>query len=173
LLDDTTLDIVCVAGPTPPRGPVVAELRSRTETSHTGAVTWRLINMLSLNHLGLVQRGAGQNGQSLREILSLFADLTDSATERRIRGVRGIDSRPIVRRIRDRSGVGAARGVEITVTLEEKAFEGSGVFLLGVILERFFREYATLNHFTQTVLRTVERGEIIRWPPRMGARRAI
>ena len=173
LLDDTTLDILCVAGPTPPRGPVVAELRSRTETAHTGAVTWRLINMLSLNHLGLVQRGAGQNGQSLREILSLFADLTDSATERRIRGVRGIDSRPIVRRIRDKSGVGAARGVEITVTLEEKAFEGSGVFLLGVILERFFREYATINHFTQTVLRTVERGEIMRWPPRMGSRRPV
>jgi type VI secretion system protein ImpG len=173
LLDDTTLEIVCVAGPTPPRGPVVAELRSRTETSHTGTVTWRLINMLSLNHLGLVERGAGQNGQSLREILTAFADMTDNAIERRIRGVRSIDTRPVVRRIRDRSGVGAARGVEITVTLEEKAFEGSGVFLLGVILERFFCEYTTLNHFTQTVLRTVERGEIMRWPPRMGARRAL
>jgi type VI secretion system protein ImpG len=173
LIDDTNLEVACVAGPTPPRGPVVAELRSRTETSHTGAVTWRLISMLSLNHLGLVQRGAGQNGQSLREVLTAFADLTDSAIERRIRGVRGVDSRPIVRRIRDRSGVGAARGVEITVTLEEKAFEGSGVFLLGMILERFFCEYTTLNHFTQTVLRTVERGEIMRWPPRMGARRAL
>ena len=49
--------------------------------------------MLSLNHLGLVERGAGQNGQSLREILSMFGDLSDSATERKIRGIRSVDSR--------------------------------------------------------------------------------
>jgi type VI secretion system protein ImpG len=173
LLDDVTLDVLCIAGPTRPRGPVVSELRSRSETAHTGAVTWRLINMLSLNHLGLVERGAGQNGQSVREILTLFADLSDSAVERRIRGVRSIDSRPIVRRIRQRGGVGAAHGLEITVTLEEKAFEGSGVFLLGMILDWFFAEYSALNHFTQTVLRTTERGEIMRWPPRLGGRRPL
>jgi len=173
LIDDTSLDIVCAAGPTPPREPVVGQLRSRSETAHTGAITWRLINLLSLNHLGLVQHGAGRGAQALREVLSLFADLADSATERRIRGVRSVDSRPIVRRIRQRSGIGAARGIEVTVTLDEKAFEGSGVFLLGAILDRFFAEYAAINHFTQTVIRTVERGEIMRWPPRIGARRPL
>ncbi len=72
--------------------------------------------------------------------------------------------------MRQRGGVGAARGIEITVTLDESAFEGSGVFLLGAVLDRFFAEYAAINHFTQTVIRTVERGEIMRWPPRAGAR---
>jgi type VI secretion system protein ImpG len=173
LLDDVSLDIVCAAGPTPPREPVVSQLRSRNELAHTGVVTWRLINMLSLNHLGLIERGAGRSGQSLKEILSLFADLSDSATERRIRGIRSVNSRAIVRRLRARTGMGAARGTEITVILDEKAFEGSGVFLLGAILDRFFAEYAALNHFTQTIIRTVERGEIMRWPPRVGARRAV
>jgi type VI secretion system protein ImpG len=170
LIDNTTLDVLCIAGPTPPREPVVKQLRSRTETVHTGAATWRLINMLSVNHLGLTHRGAGQNAQALREILSLFGDLSDSTTERRIRGVRSIDSRPVVRRIRQRLGIGAARGTEVTVTLDERAFEGSGAFLLGAILDRFFAEYAALNHFTQTVIRTVDRGEIMRWPPRNGMR---
>ena len=55
----------------------------------------------------------------------MFADMADSVTERRIRGIRHVDSRPIVRRIRQRSGVGVARGVEITVTIDEKAFEGT------------------------------------------------
>jgi type VI secretion system protein ImpG len=173
LLEDVTLDIVCVAGPTPPRGPVVGPLRSRTETAHTGAVTWRLINMLSLNHLGIVHRAAGKSAQALREILSLFADLSDSPTERKIRGVRNVSSRPIVRRLRQRSGTGAARGLEITVTIDERAFEGSGVFLLGAVLDRFFADYAAMNHFTQTVIRTVERGEIMRWPPRTGSRRPL
>jgi type VI secretion system protein ImpG len=130
-----------------------------------------LINMLSLNHSGLVERGAGLNAQALREVLLMFADVTDSATERRIRGVRSVDSKPVVRRMRQDGGVGAARGVEITVTIDEKAFEGSGAFLLGAILERFYSEYASLNHFTQTVIRSQERGEIMRWPVRAGARR--
>jgi len=173
LMDDFTLDLVCVAGPTPPREPVVAQLRSRSETAHTGTVTWRLVNMLSTNHLGLVERAAGSNAQALRETLSMFADMKDAITERRIGGVRTVDSKPIVRRFRERAGVGAARGIEITVTIDEKAFEGSGAFLLGAVLDRYFAEYSGFNYFTQTVIRSVERGEIMRWPPRMGTRRPL
>ena len=173
LIDNVSLDVACLAGPTPPREPIVSQLRLRAETAATGVVTWRLINLLSLNQLGLVQRGAGRNGEALRELLSLFADLADSATERRIRGIKDVDSRVVVRRFPQRAGTGAARGLEITVLLDEKAFEGSGVFLLGAVLDRFFAEYAAMNHFTQTVIRTVERGEVMRFPPRAGARRIL
>jgi type VI secretion system protein ImpG len=173
LVDDFTLDLVCVAGPTPPREPVIRQLRSRSETAHTGTVTWRLVNLLSTNHLGLVERGAGRNAEAVRETLSIFAEMADSATERRIRGVRHVDSRPIVRRVRQRSGVGVARGIEITVTIDEKAFEGTGAFLLGAVLDRFFAEYSGFNHFTQTVIRSVDRGDIMRWPPRMGMRKPL
>jgi type VI secretion system protein ImpG len=173
LVDDVSLELVCVAGPTQPREPIVKQLRSRSETAHTGVVTWRLVNMLSTNHLGLVERGGGRNAQALRETLSMFADMSDAVTERRIRGIRSVDSRPVVRRVRERTGVGAARGTEITVTIDERAFEGTGAFLLGAVLERYFAEYSSFNHFTQTVIRSVERGEIMRWPPRMGSRRAL
>jgi type VI secretion system protein ImpG len=173
LVDDFTLDLVCVAGPTPPREPIIRQLRSRSETAHTGTVTWRLVNLLSTNHLGLVDRGAGRNAEAVRETLSIFAEMADSATERRIRGVRHVDSRPIVRRIRQHSGIGVARGIEITVTIDEKAFETTGIFLLGAVLDRFFAEYSGFNHFTQTVIRSVDRGEVMRWPPRMGMRRPL
>ncbi len=173
LLDDVALDIACVAGPTLPREPVVSQLRTRSETANLGTVTWRLVNMLSINHLGLVERGAGKNAISLREILSMFADLADSMTERKMRGIRSVDSRAVVRRVRERTGVGAGRGIEVTVMLDEKAFEGSGAFLLGAILDRFFSEYAALNHFTETVICTTERGQIMRWPVRMGTRRSL
>jgi type VI secretion system protein ImpG len=173
LIDDFTLELACVAGPTPPREPIVKQLRSRSETAHSGTITWRLVNMLSTNHLGLVERGGGRNGQALRETMSMFAEMTDSVTERRIRGIRAVDSRPTVRRIRQRSGVGAARGIEITVTIDEKAFEGTGVFVLGAVLDRFFAEYSAFNHFTQTVIYSTERGELMRWPPRTGMRRPL
>ena len=173
LLDDVTLDVVCIAGPTKPREPVVTQHRGRTETAYTGTVAWRLINMLSLNHMGLVLRGAGKDGESLREMLAMFGDLADSATERKIRGVRSVDSAPTVRRVSRPAGSAIARGIEINVTLDDKAFEGSGAFLLGAVLDRFFAEYVGLNNFTQTVVRTVERGEIMRWPTRIGLRHPI
>ncbi len=166
LRDDTSLDIRCAAGPTRPRESLIALRHDQVEHLGLGTTSWRLINMLSLNHLGLVRN----DGEALREILAMFADMSDSATERRIRGVRTIASRAVVRRFAQRTGVGVGRGLEITVTLEEKAFEGSGVFLLGAVLDRFFAEYAALNHFTTTVIRTIERGTIARWPPRAGSR---
>jgi type VI secretion system protein ImpG len=173
LIDDFALELRCVVSPTSPGEPIVSQLRSRSETAYTGTVAWRLVNMLSTNHLGLVDRGAGRNAQALKETLSMFGELTDAVTERRIRGVRSVDSRPIVRRVRQRSGIGAARGIEVTVTIDEKAFEGTGIFLLGAVLDRFFAEYSGFNHFTQTVIRSVERGEVMRWPPRMGTRKPL
>jgi type VI secretion system protein ImpG len=173
LLDDAALDVVCLVGPTPPHEPVVSRSSGRSETASAGTVTWRLVNMLSLNHLGLVERGAGRNGQSLQEVLCMFADLADGATERRIRGIRGVRSRPVVRRVSLRGGSAFARGTEITVTADERSFEGTGLFLLGAVLDRLFAEYSAMNHFTQTVIRSIDRGEIKRWPPRTGSRRPL
>lgn len=124
--------------------------------------------MLSLNHLGLTGRGTNDSAAALREILSLFANLADAATERRIRGIKSVECKPINRRVRQRNGAGVVRGLEIVVTCDEKDFEGSGLFLLGAILERFFMEYAGLNSVVQTVLVSSERGVIKRWPVRLG-----
>ena len=168
-LDDVELNLRCLAGPTPAREPLMTAMEGKSADVSTGEVAWRLVNMLSLNHLGLVDRD-GDGATALRETLVLFADLADSATDRKIRGVRSLVVRPIVRRLRQPEGAAAARGLEIALTMEEKAFEGSGVFLLGAVLDRFFAEYVAINHFTQTVVRTVERGEIMRWPPRIGLR---
>ena len=55
-------------------------------------------------------------------------------------------------------------------SIDETAFQGSGVFLLGSVLQRFFAKYVSLNSFTETVLRTVQRGEVMRWPARSGLR---
>jgi type VI secretion system protein ImpG len=169
-LDDVQLEVRCVAGPSRPLEPILTSMAGKIEGASIGDVAWRIVNMLSLNHLGLVQRAGGESGKALREMLSLFADMSDNATERKIRGVRSVDARPIVRRIRRGHGVGAARGLEITVLIDDKAYEGSGPFLIGAILDRFLSEYVGLNHFTQTVIRTTERGEIMRWPPRLGSR---
>ncbi len=173
LLDDITLELRCLSGPTRPREPPMTAMAGKTERATTGEIAWRLINMLSLNHLGLVDRGPEEGAVALRETLILFADLADGATERRIQGLRSLKSQPIVRRIRTAQGAAAARGLELTVLIDEKAFEGTGAFLMGAALDRFFAEYVAINHFTQTVIRSTERGEIMRWPPRLGLRGSL
>jgi type VI secretion system protein ImpG len=39
-----------------------------------------------------------------------------------------------------------------------------------VVLERFFARYVSLNSFTETVLSSADRGEVMRWPARLGRR---
>ncbi len=173
LADDTSILLKCVAGPTPPRDSIIHVDRRQREATKPGPIMWRLINLLAFSHLGLVDRGPEDKAGGLRELLTLFADVDDSLAERQLRGVVSVASRPIVRRLRQETGFNAARGVEITVTLDEKAFEETGIMLLGAVLERFFAEYSTINSFTETVIVSVQRGVVVRWPPRSGLGRLL
>jgi type VI secretion system protein ImpG len=60
--------------------------------------------------------------------------------------------------------------LELTLDCDETAFEGTSVFLMGIVLEQFFSKYVSLNSFTETVLRTTQRGQVMRWPARLGRR---
>ena len=51
------------------------------------------------------QRQLAKRFGIMKGMLALFADMSDSATERKIRGIRSVDSRPIVRRIQRPDGV--------------------------------------------------------------------
>lgn len=151
--------IRCVAGPTAPTP-------SRAEAE----VAWSLISHLSLNYLSLINTDPRQGAAGLRDVLMLYANVGEATTRKQIEGVRAVMSRPITRRLPMTGPVTFGRGLEIVLTCDDSAFEGSGVFLLGTLLEQFFAHYVSLNSFTETVLRTTERGEIIRWPARIGQR---
>jgi hypothetical protein len=82
-------------------------------------------------------------------------------------------SRAVTQRIAHGGPIAFGRGVEVALTFDESAFEGTGAFLLGAVLERFFAKYVSINSFTRTVVRTVDRGEIMRWPARSGQRQIL
>ncbi|HEX3623889.1 MAG TPA: type VI secretion system baseplate subunit TssF [Verrucomicrobiae bacterium] len=154
--------IRCLSSPTVPR-PSWAE----------GRFTWRLISHLSLNYFSLIESKSGDGVAALREMLRLYADANDRQTQRQIEGLVKVQSKPIVRRVPGAGSIAFARGVEITLTFDEIAFEGTGAFLLGAVMEQFFAKYVTLNSFTETVVRTQQRGEIMRWPTQIGKRQII
>jgi type VI secretion system protein ImpG len=152
----------CVAGPSKPR-PSFGE----------GDAAWRLISHLSLNYLSLVDSNPEQGAAALRELLSLYADLDELHITRQLEGLRSISTRPVTRRALIPGPISFCRGLEITVTCGEESFEGTGVFLLGAVLDRFFAKYVSINSFTETVLRTLGRGEIMRWRTRIGQRHTL
>jgi type VI secretion system protein ImpG len=159
----TAVDSVrCIAGPSYPRA-----------SPAFGDTAWKLISHLSLNYLSLVDREPESGAQMLREMLTLYADPNDSGATRQIDGVRSIRYRPVVRRMPVAGPISYGRGLEIALTLDDGAFEGSGILSLGAILDRFFARYVSINSFAQTRLQSVVRGDIKTWPVRAGSRPII
>jgi type VI secretion system protein ImpG len=154
----------CVTGPTPPR-PSLAHA--------PGAMVWKLQSHLGLNYLSIIGEGSNSDARTLREMLSLYADSTDPRVQKQITGVQSIASSPIIRQLSTSGPLTFGRGLEITLTLDDDSFEGVGVFVLGAVLEQFFAKYVSINSFTETVLRTVQRQEVMRWPTRIGRRHIL
>ncbi|MEX0284434.1 MAG: type VI secretion system baseplate subunit TssF [Paracoccaceae bacterium] len=138
-----------------------------------GDTAWRLISHLSLNYLSISDTERSNGAAALRELLGLYAPLGDRVVEKQMEGIHSVTSRPIVRRMADEVLSTAVRGLEIKLEFDESFFEGTSVYALGSVLERFFRRYTTMNSFTETVLATQNRGEITRWRPEKGLGRII
>jgi type VI secretion system protein ImpG len=176
---DFTLDaaapvtrIKVIAGPSRPFAPLV-----------DGAVSWRAISHLSLNYVSLINANEQQGAAAMRDLLELYASSLDVSARKQIEAIRSVRVAPVIRRVppssresdlspgaRARtSRLAFGRGLEITVEVDELAFEGGSAFLLGSVLAQFFSRYVSINSFTETVLRS-GRGEIHRWMPQWGAR---
>ena len=161
-----------------------------------GDTAWRIISHLSLNYLSLADgavpgHNKEQGATALRDLLRLYTGPLEARTatgaatnninegaeyaviRKQVEGVKNISTRQIIRRINKPGPISFARGLEVTLTLDDINFEGAGVFLLGAVLARFFEKYVSVNSFTETVIRTVERGEVMRWPARLGLRHTL
>lgn len=134
------------------------------------AIAWRAISHLSLNYLSLVNATGQQGAAALRDLLELYATTTDVGARRQIEGIQSVDVRRVVRRLPMRGPIAFGRGLEITVDVDEMAFEGGSAFLLGAVLERHFARYVSINSVVELVLRSQSRGEINRWTPNWGTR---
>jgi type VI secretion system protein ImpG len=151
--------IRCIAGPTRP-----------LPAPYEGDSVWRLISHLSLNYLSLIDTDPRQGAVALRELLSLYSDQRDSVKRKQIEGVVSVAAKNVVRRIDTKGPIVFGRGLEISLLLDESAFEGGGYFLMGKVLEQFFANYVSINSFVETVVRSTDRGEVARWPARIGRR---
>jgi type VI secretion system protein ImpG len=131
------------------------------------------VSHLTLNHLSLVGESPLRAAQSLRTMLGLYAAPEDASWARQAEGVRSLTARTVVRRLPFKGPLSFGTGVELVLELDELAYQGTSAFLFASVLERYFARHAAINSFTQLTLRTAQRGEVVRWPPRVGLREIV
>ena len=138
-----------------------------------GAYAWRLLSHLNLNYSSLMDLDEEQGAEALRELLRVYADVADSSIAKQINGIRKVSIEPMHHRMPTPGPILYGRGVKIEVEVDELAFSGISPYLLGAVLEQFFARHVAINLMTELVLSTLQRGEIARWKPRMGARPVV
>jgi type VI secretion system protein ImpG len=153
------MSIRVMSGPSRPYGPLA-----------DGAVAWRAINHLALNYLSLVNTTPQEGATALRDLLHLYATGAEVGVRKQIDGIKSVAVKRVVRKMRGPGPLTFGRGLEISVSVDELAFEGSNAFLLGAVLDRYFARHVSINSFIETVLRSETRGVINRWVPQWGTR---
>ncbi|HRD95034.1 MAG TPA: type VI secretion system baseplate subunit TssF [Rubrivivax sp.] len=148
----------CLRGPTRPvsRQPV-------------GAIGWKLVSQVTQNHLALGD-SPEVAAAVLRDSLRLYGAPNDVAWGHQADGLRSLQAHNAVRRLPFAGPLSFGTGTELTLEVDEQAFQGSSAFLMGCLLECYLARQAAINSFTQFTLKSVQRGVIKAWPPRVGLR---
>jgi len=147
----------CIAGPTRPH-----------TRQADGDIGWSLVSQLSLNYLSIAGDEPARAAAALRSMLALYGPSGDTGWSKQLDGLTALQARQVVRRLPMGGPLTFGTGIEVTASLDDMAFQGGSAFLLGCLLERFFARHVALNTFSETVLRTSGRGEVMRWPARLG-----
>ena len=112
--------------------------------------------------------------EAFKEILRLYSPPDSSFSQQQIDGLVSISLAPVTRRVSMPGTIPCfTRGLELTVTFDEFAFAGLGCFLFGLVLREFCSHFASVNSFVEMVVKTRQRGEIIRWNLHLGTRDAL
>ncbi|QID17454.1 type VI secretion system baseplate subunit TssF [Nitrogeniibacter mangrovi] len=132
---------------------------------HRRGGLWRLVSHLALNHLSLTRSGLA----AFKEMLALY-DLPRTAVSRRqIDGIVAIDHACKTAWLPGAPFASFVRGLEVTLTVDEASFVGTGLHVFAQVLDRFLGLYVHLNSFIQLVLVSSRTGEeLIRCEPRTG-----
>ncbi|WP_250471239.1 type VI secretion system baseplate subunit TssF [Caballeronia sp. GAFFF1] len=132
-------------------------------------VAWKLIRQLTLEHdVFDDEYGAERPGQGLRQLLEPYVFAGDPSMQRRLDALIGASASAV----NDFHGAAGdlefTRGIELTLTFDEAAFDGYSPFTFALALEHYLTRHVSQHSFTRTALHTVQRGAVFTWPARDG-----
>ena len=154
-----TKAVECIAGPSVPLAPGV-----------DGFDPWQALSHLFVNYLSLFDEKSSQGADALRAVLSLYATVPGHFLIRQSDGLVKVSARQITRRIPGGGPLAFGRGVEVELSMNDRAFDGGSPFMLAAVLEYFLAAHVSINSFVVTSLELVDRAERLKWPTRFGRR---
>ncbi len=103
-------------------------------------------------------------------MLRLFAPDGIPAVQAEIGALIGSRLAPVTRRLPGSGPLVYGRGVQCTLTVDEKGFSGSSPYLFGLILSYYLTRHVAINTFVETKLVSIQRGDVGLWSVRPGTR---
>lgn len=132
--------------------------------------TWRLLSHLQLNYQTLTDVSPAEGAKVMRELLSLYAQLSSPETAPQTDAVASVSVSPMYARVRQPGPIVYGRGVEIHLTVDQSKFGGASPWLFGAVLERFFARHVGINSATRLKMSTLQGGAFAQWDTRLGMR---
>jgi type VI secretion system protein ImpG len=153
--------IDCLAGPSEPLDYAV-----------DGFDPWLAMSHLHVNYLALADAEGSSGADALRSMLTLYAPTESHPLHRQIKGLAAVSTKQITRRLPGRSSLGFARGVEVTLGMTDRGFDGGSPFLLGAVLDHCLVSHVSINSFVETVVTLKEwpQSKVLRWRRALGDR---
>lgn len=140
--------------------PAIAEMRT----------AWLLISHLQLNYQTLTDSSPQEGAKVMRELLSLYALLSEHETAQQTEAVVGMQVTPMHARVPRAGPILFCRGVDVQLTLDQAKFGIGSPWLFAAVMERFIARHVGINTATRLKVSTLQKGEFARWPARMGMR---
>jgi type VI protein secretion system component VasA len=89
-----------------------------------------------------------------------------------VQGIVGVEVLTVTRRLPEGEGPVFGCGTGCMLTVDEAGLAGESPYLLGLILEHYLARHVSTHTFVETSMRSIQRGPVAQWPPRMGTRSA-
>jgi len=140
--------------------PAIAEMRT----------AWLLISHLQLNYQTLTDSSPQEGAKVMRELLSLYALLSEHENAQQTEAVVGMQVTPMHARVPRAGPILFCRGVDVQLTLDQAKFGIGSPWLFAAVMERFIARHVGINTATRLKVSTLQKGEFARWPARMGMR---
>lgn len=137
-----------------------------------GELNWQLINLLSFNYLSMLDMRPEEAAILLQKLLFVYAANADGLVHH-IKSLKAAHFNKVVRRLSSTGPFVYVQGLEVKLIFDEAAFDGAGCFLLGKILSELLKQMVTVNSFVETVVESMQRGELKRWPHNIGGQSLI
>lgn len=134
---------------------------------------WPLLNQLSLNHLSLTDVHGEDASLVLKALLSVYVKPDNDFLKNQIESITHLQTQAIDKVMRHFGAVSVARGVQITITLDEALLGGIHPFLFCSVIYRYLQRLVSINSFIELRAKTLQQGTIAIWPALVGSRKAL